>query len=119
MSYSPPSGNAANFNFTTATYAPPTGSAVPFPFGAGPTPPGGSGLPWRRYQHLFSERPWFPTLARRYAPVVSAAAVVPSFARSQRPWLFRDEWHPSVALGRRFAPSPTVAVVRPVLFVIT
>lgn len=117
MPYSPPSGNAADFNFTSSTYSPPTGNAVPFPFGGSPPPPV-AGLPARRNQLLFGQRPWFPTLARRYAPV-SAAAAAPPFVRPQRPWLFVEQWYPSVALERRFAPPSRVAVVRPVLFVIT
>lgn len=33
MPFSPPAGNAANFNFTTAGYAPPAGNVANFDFG--------------------------------------------------------------------------------------
>jgi hypothetical protein len=120
--YSPPAGNAANFNFSGGGYSPPLGSAANFPFGATPTPPSAQG-PSRRNALFFDGRRDIERVRRRFAPILAPAPVVLSGPRQgYRADLYQHE--PIIATWlivrrSRVALPAMAARVRPVLFCIT
>jgi len=118
--YTPPAGNAVNFNFSGAYTAPAAGSVV-FNFGASPTPPSTLALPSGAAQARNWEEGWAPLPPRRIGYVPGAAVVLVPWARPTMPAALFDEpeWNPP--LRRRFAPAIVASsyTARVMLFVST
>lgn len=71
MPYTPPAGNAVNFNFS-GVYSPPAGGSVTFNFGAVPLPPVAQ-LPTGKAQTL-REEDWFFLGQRRVSNIIATAS---------------------------------------------
>jgi hypothetical protein len=121
MPYTPPTGNAVNFNFT-GSYSAPAGNAVIFNFGGSipPPPPGTLQKPTGLRQAYLHEDDWYFIATRRFAPVTTAAPA-PIGLRHSGLDRFRFE-EPESWLARRqeirFVP-PFARTRRAVLFTVT
>jgi hypothetical protein len=116
MPYTPPAGNAVNFNFTGA-YSPPTGNNVIFNFGGGGPPPPGSQLPTGHAIAFIEEpMPWqYFMPQRRFAPVPVPIVAFPHRGLTR----FRlDEEEPWI-MPRRSLPGFKRKHKRATLFTVT
>jgi hypothetical protein len=119
MPYTPPAGNAVNFNFTTTGYGPPPANSIIFNFGGGTGPPFTSPqLPTGLRLAQMPTEDWQWTPRRVFAPP-SGLAVLPyvpprlsGLALAQQgvePWMPRRR-------NLVYVPSPSVTTRRPWLF---
>lgn len=121
MPYTPPSGNAVNFNFTGTLYTVPPGASIIFNFGGTPGPPFvDPQLPTGRKQIRVIEDDWFPypQLRRPCAPV--ADAIISKPMRALRMELYEDSFAYERPLRRTIIATPPYVVgKRPIMFTVT
>ena len=116
--YTPPTGNAVNFDFTVAYGLPPPGRSILFNFGAIPGPPFVDiQLPTGLRQHFFDEPDWTLPYVRKFAPVVDP----PTGVRMKALFRFEDYEYDYIGpTNRRILVVPPFSVgIRPVLFTVT
>lgn len=118
MPYTPPAGNAVNFNFA-GPYSAPGGNHVIFNFGGTPPPPA-LALPTGLRLALNGDDGWMPSPPRRFAAPAQASSMLLPWMRPRNPdSLFADEEWSSMQ-RRRFAPIPVLSnyTARAIVFVI-
>jgi hypothetical protein len=118
VAYTPPVGNAVNFNFTDIPYVVPPARSIIFNFGAIPGPPFVDvQLPTGLRQHFTVEEEWFPEARRRFAPPSDSIIAKPMKALFQLDDdIGTDFW---MLPKRRILVTPLFPGKRPVLFTVT
>lgn len=119
MPYTPPAGNAVDFDFTDIHYVRPPAHSIIFNFGAIPGPPFiDDQLPTARRIQLFEEPEWQKPFTRKFAPIQDVVVGLPMKALQS---LDQDDvqlWNP---MSRRILVVPPfpVSTIRPTLFTVT
>lgn len=116
--YTPPTGNAVNFDFTDIPYSPPNAHSILFNFGAIPGPPfTTAALPTGLRQHFSADEDWYPQFRRLGTPVVSDIIAKPMRALFSLDVGDVDYW---MMPRRRILVTPPFAPgKRPILFTVT
>lgn len=118
MPYTPPLGNAVDFDFTDIHYFRPPGRSIIFNFGAVPGPPFiDDQLPTGLRHSFLPEDDWFPEFRRKFAPISDSVISRPMKALFQLDVDDVDYW---MMPKRRILVTPPFAPgKRPILFTVT